>query len=165
MTDPEVADKTYIEPLTPEFAEKVIRAEQPDALLPTLGGQTALNLAKALYEQGILEKHNVELIGANYDAIQKGEDRQLFQAAMAKIGISTPAGKMVGTLEEGLKFTQTIGYPAIIRPSFTLGARAAALPMTRLSFGRLSVKACTIRPYIRCWLSNLFWAGKSTSWR
>ena len=137
MTDPEVADKTYIEPLTPEFAEKVIVAEQPDALLPTLGGQTALNLAKALYEGGILEKHGVELIGANYDAIQKGEDRQLFQAAMAKIGISTPAGKMVGTLSEGLKFTQTIGYPAIIRPSFTLGGTGGGIAYDEAEFRQI----------------------------
>ncbi len=137
MTDPEVADKTYIEPLTTEFAEKVIIAERPDALLPTLGGQTALNLAKALYEEGILEKHNVELIGANYDAIQKGEDRQLFQKAMNKIGISTPAGKMVGTLEEGLSFTREIGYPAIIRPSFTLGGTGGGIAYDEAEFRQI----------------------------
>ena len=137
MTDPEVADKTYIEPLTPEFAEKVIIAEQPDALLPTLGGQTALNLAKALYEAGTLEKHGVELIGANYDAIQKGEDRQLFQEAMNKIGISTPAGKMVGTLEEALAFTQEIGYPAIIRPSFTLGGTGGGIAYDEAEFRQI----------------------------
>ena len=137
MTDPEVADKTYIEPLTPEFAEKVIIAEQPDALLPTLGGQTALNLAKALYEAGTLEKHGVELIGANYDAIQKGEDRQLFQQAMNKIGISTPAGKMVGTLEEALEFTAEIGYPAIIRPSFTLGGTGGGIAYDEAEFRQI----------------------------
>ena len=127
MTDPEVADRTYIEPLSPQFIERVIVEEIPDALLPTLGGQTALNLAKTLYEQGILEKHGVELIGANYDAIQKGEDRQLFQQAMEKIGISTPKGKMVGTLDEALEFVKTIGYPAIIRPSFTLGGTGGGI--------------------------------------
>ena len=127
MTDPEVADKTYIEPLTPEFVEKVIVKEKPDALLPTLGGQTALNLAKTLHEEGVLERHGVKLIGANYDAIQKGEDRQLFQQAMAKIGIATPAGKMVGSVAEGLAFVSSIGYPAIIRPSFTLGGTGGGI--------------------------------------
>ena len=127
MTDPEVADKTYIEPLTPEFVEKVIRKEKPDALLPTLGGQTALNLAKTLHEEGVLERHGVKLIGANYEAIQKGEDRQLFQEAMAKIGVATPAGKMVGSVAEGLDFVTSIGYPAIIRPSFTLGGTGGGI--------------------------------------
>ncbi|HKI57935.1 MAG TPA: carbamoyl-phosphate synthase large subunit [Trueperaceae bacterium] len=121
MTDPDVADRTYIEPLTPDFIEKVIAKEKPDALLPTLGGQTALNLAMALWEAGTLQKHGVELIGANHEAIQKGEDRQRFQACMAAIGIKTPAGKMVSTLDEALAFVETIGYPAIIRPSYTLG--------------------------------------------
>jgi carbamoyl-phosphate synthase large subunit len=121
MTDPDVADRTYVEPLTPEFVEQVIAAERPDALLPTLGGQTALNLASALFEGGVLERYGVELIGAKYDAIQKGEDRQRFQQAMADIGLKTPAGRMVATLDEALGFVETIGYPAIVRPSFTLG--------------------------------------------
>jgi carbamoyl-phosphate synthase large subunit len=127
MTDPDVADRTYIEPLTPEFAEKVIAAERPDALLPTLGGQTALNLAKTLFETGVLERYGVKLIGANYEAIQKGEDRALFQQAMAKIGIATPAGKMVSSLAEALEFVATIGYPAIIRPSYTLGGSGGGI--------------------------------------
>ncbi len=134
MTDPEVADKTYIEPLTPEFVEKVILQEKPDALLPTLGGQTALNLAKALYEAGTLERYGVELIGANYDAIQKGEDRQLFQQAMQKIGIATPAGKMIATLDEALAFVTSIGYPAIIRPSFTLGGTGGGIAYDEAEF-------------------------------
>jgi carbamoyl-phosphate synthase large subunit len=127
MTDPDVADRTYVEPLTPEFAEKVIAAERPDALLPTLGGQTALNLAKTLFETGVLERYGVELIGANYEAIQKGEDRALFQQAMAKIGIATPAGKMVSSFAEALEFVATIGYPAIIRPSYTLGGTGGGI--------------------------------------
>ena len=134
MTDPEVADRTYIEPLTPEFVERVIEAERPDALLPTLGGQTALNLASALHEAGILERHGVKLIGANYQAIQKGEDRQLFQQAMADIGIKTPAGKMVKTVEEALDFVTTIGYPAIIRPSFTLGGTGGGIANDEAEF-------------------------------
>jgi carbamoyl-phosphate synthase large subunit len=127
MTDPEVADKTYIEPLTVEFVEKVLILEKPDAILPTLGGQTALNLAKVLHEQGILEKYNVKLIGANYNAIQKGEDRKLFQEAMTKIGIKTPVGKMIETFEEATEFVKTIGFPAIIRPSFTLGGTGGGI--------------------------------------
>ncbi|MEJ2357070.1 MAG: carbamoyl-phosphate synthase large subunit [Deinococcales bacterium] len=134
MTDPGVADRTYIEPLTPEFVEKVIAAEKPDALLPTLGGQTALNLAMALWEAGTLDKHGVELIGANQEAIQKGEDRQRFQQAMAKIGIKTPAGKMVSTLDEALEFVETIGYPAIIRPSYTLGGTGGGVAHDEAEF-------------------------------
>ncbi len=134
MTDPEVADRTYIEPLTPAVAEKVIAAERPDALLPTLGGQTALNLAKTLFETGVLENYGVELIGANYDAINKGEDRQLFQAAMAKIGIATPAGKMVTSLDGALAFVQRVGYPAIIRPSFTLGGTGGGIAYDEAEF-------------------------------
>jgi len=134
MTDPDVADRTYVEPLTPEFVEKVIARERPDALLPTLGGQTALNLASKLFEDGVLARHGVELIGANYDAIQKGEDRKRFQEAMAKIGIKTPAGTMVGSLDEALGFVQEIGYPAIIRPSFTLGGTGGGIARDEAEF-------------------------------
>ncbi len=134
MTDPEVADRTYIEPLTPDFIEKVIEAEKPDALLPTLGGQTALNLAMALWEAGTLQKHGVELIGANHEAIQKGEDRQRFQQAMADIGIKTPAGKMISSLDEALAFVETIGYPAIIRPSYTLGGTGGGIAHDEAEF-------------------------------
>ncbi len=134
MTDPDVADRTYVEPLTPEFVEKVIAIEKPDALLPTLGGQTALNLASKLYEDGVLERHGVELIGANYDAIQKGEDRKRFQEAMAKIGIKTPAGRMVSSLDEALEFVKEIGYPAIIRPSFTLGGTGGGIAHDEAEF-------------------------------
>ena len=137
MTDPEVADRTYIEPLTPEFVEQVIVAERPDALLPTLGGQTALNLASKLHESGVLQRHGVRLIGANYDAIQKGEDRQLFQQAMARIGVKTPAGKMVSTLADGLEFVSSIGYPAIIRPSFTLGGTGGGIAYDEADFRRI----------------------------
>jgi len=134
MTDPDVADRTYIEPLTPAFVEKVIAAEKPDALLPTLGGQTALNLAKTLWEEGTLERHGVELIGANYEAIQKGEDRQRFQACMQDIGIKTPSGKMVSSLDEALAFVDTIGYPAIIRPSYTLGGTGGGVAFSEAEF-------------------------------
>jgi carbamoyl-phosphate synthase large subunit len=137
MTDPDVADRTYVEPLTPEFVAEVIRVERPDALLPTLGGQTALNLAARLHEEGALEEHGVRLIGANYAAIQKGEDRQLFQEAMARIGLKTPAGRMVTSLAEALEFVEAIGYPAIVRPSFTLGGTGGGIARERDEFVRV----------------------------
>lgn len=127
MTDPELADRTYIEPLTPEFATKVIAAERPQAILPTLGGQTALNLAMALHEQGVLERYNVELIGANTQAIHKAEDRQAFKDAMTKIGIATPLSGVAHTLDEALKIVETVGFPAIIRPAFTLGGTGGGI--------------------------------------
>ncbi|MDQ3749850.1 MAG: carbamoyl-phosphate synthase large subunit, partial [Acidobacteriota bacterium] len=121
MTDPEIADRTYIEPLTVETVSAIIEKEKPDALLPTVGGQTALNLSVELYEQGILEKHNVKLIGANIESIKIGEDRELFKRAMDEIGIPTAKGGFAHSWEEAEKIVETTGYPAIIRPSFTLG--------------------------------------------
>ena len=137
MTDPEVADRTYVEPLTLEYVEKIIDTERPDAILPTLGGQTALNLAKSLHENGILEKYGVELIGAKYDAIQKGEDRQLFQQAMERIGLKSATGRMVSSLEEGLEFVTQINYPAIIRPSFTLGGTGGGVAYDEAQFVKI----------------------------
>jgi carbamoyl-phosphate synthase large subunit len=121
MTDPEFADRTYVEPLTPETVEMIIERERPDALLPTLGGQTSLNIATALHERGVLEKYNVELIGAKFDAIQRAEDRELFKKTMLGIGLELPIGEVVTTVEEAIKAAEEIGFPIIIRPSFTLG--------------------------------------------
>ena len=121
MTDPNLADRTYIEPITPEIVEAIIAKELPDAILPTVGGQTALNCAIKLAKNGILAKYNVKLIGASIEAIEKAEDRSLFQKAMEKIGLETPKNKIVKTLEEAMDFLPEIGLPAIIRPSFTLG--------------------------------------------
>ncbi len=121
MTDPEIADRTYIEPLNLETLTAIIEKERPDALLPTVGGQTGLNLSVELHEQGILEKYGVKLIGANIDAIKVGEDRELFKAAMDEIGIQSPRGGFAHTFEEAEKIVAEIGYPAIVRPSFTLG--------------------------------------------
>src|SRR5947208_15469742 len=120
MTDPELAHRTYVEPLTPEFVAKVIERERPDALLPTLGGQTGLNLAVALGEDGTLERFGVELIGAKLPAIKKAEDRQLFKEAMERIGLALPRSGYVRSLEEARAIVRQVGYPAIIRPSFTL---------------------------------------------
>ena len=121
MTDPEFADRTYIEPITPAFVEQIIERERPDAILPTMGGQTALNTAVALAESGVLKKYNVELIGAKLEAIQKAENRELFGRTMTEIGLATARGAFVRTVEEALAFSETIGFPIIIRPSFTLG--------------------------------------------
>ena len=137
QTDPELADATYLEPLTVEFIEKVIAKERPDALLPTLGGQTALNLAMELFETGVLERYNVELIGAGVTAIRKGEDRELFQAAMKKIGVETAQGRMIHTLEEAQELLKEIGLPAVIRPSFTLGGTGGGIAYSLEEFDEI----------------------------
>ena len=121
MTDPDLADRTYIEPLTPEILEKIIQRERPQALLPTMGGQTALNLAVALAENGVLEHYGVELIGAKLDAIKKAEDRDLFKRVMQDIGLALPRSGYVSNADEARQVLDTIGLPLIIRPSFTLG--------------------------------------------
>ena len=127
MTDPEFADATYIEPLTSESIEKIIFKEKPDAILPTMGGQTALNLAIELYNAKILKKHNVELIGASVNAIIKAEDRELFCNAMSKIGLKTPKSYQVGSLSDGMKVLKKLSLPVIIRPSFTLGGTGGGI--------------------------------------
>ncbi|HMO80422.1 MAG TPA: carbamoyl-phosphate synthase large subunit [Pyrinomonadaceae bacterium] len=121
MTDPEIADRTYVEPLTLESATAIIDKERPDALLPTVGGQTGLNLSVELFEKGILDKYGVKLIGANIDAIKVGEDRELFKKAMDEVGIPSPKGGFANTWEEAQKIVEETGYPAIVRPAFTLG--------------------------------------------
>ena len=127
MTDPDLADRTYIEPITPYFVEKIIERERPDAILPTMGGQTALNTAVALAESGVLQKYGVELIGAKLEAIRKAEDRELFKATMDSAGLATPRGGFVGSLEEAWKTAELIGFPIIIRPSFTLGGTGGGI--------------------------------------
>src|SRR6202161_4739255 len=131
MTDPDLADRTYIEPLSVEFAEEVIRRERPDALLSTVGGQTGLNLAIALAEAGVLEKYGVELIGAKVDSIKKAEDRLLFKDAMRKIGLETPISQLVNSIEKGLKFAGRMGDPVILRPSFTMGGTGGGIAYNR----------------------------------
>ena len=126
MTDPETADRTYVEPMTLESLEKIIARERPDALLPTLGGQTALNLAVELCEQGLLERYGVRLIGAQLDAINKAEDRDLFRAAMQKIGLDLPISGFAESLEDARRILKDTKLPAIIRPSFTLGGTGGA---------------------------------------
>ena len=127
MTDPELADATYIEPITPAIVEQIIAREKPDALLPTMGGQTALNTAMALAKSGALQRHGVELIGAKEEAIAKAEDRQLFRQAMDKIGLESPKSRLVGSLDKAVAALPEIGLPAIIRPSFTLGGTGGGI--------------------------------------
>ncbi|MBI5472045.1 MAG: carbamoyl-phosphate synthase large subunit [Ignavibacteriae bacterium] len=127
MTDPEIADRTYIEPITPYFVEKIIERERPDAILPTMGGQTALNTAVALAESGVLAKYNVELIGAKLEPIKKAEDRELFKKTMDAIGMETPRGGFVRSVDDGLKLAQLISFPIIIRPSFTMGGTGGGI--------------------------------------
>ncbi|MGD8362344.1 MAG: carbamoyl-phosphate synthase large subunit, partial [Gemmatimonadota bacterium] len=134
MTDPDLADRTYIEPLSPSWVERVIEAEKPDALLPTMGGQTALNLAMELAERGVLEKHGVELIGANATSIRMAEDREEFTRAMHRIGLTVPHGGFAGTLDEARDIVEETGYPAIIRPSFTLGGTGGGIAYNLTEF-------------------------------
>src|SRR5215210_4122192 len=124
MTDPDLADATYVEPITPEIVAKIIEKERPDALLPTMGGQTALNTALSLKKMGVLDKFNVKMIGATAEAIDKAEDRELFRNAMTKIGLETPRSHQIKTLSQALDALTDIGLPAIIRPSFTMGGIA-----------------------------------------
>ncbi|MFM8302636.1 MAG: carbamoyl-phosphate synthase large subunit, partial [Gemmatimonadota bacterium] len=137
MTDPELADRTYIEPVTPEFVELIIERERPDALLPTMGGQTALNVAMTLHERGVLEKYGVELIGANARAIAVAEDRKLFGEAMERIGLRCPQGRIATTWEEALEIAEWTGFPAIIRPAFTLGGSGGGIAYNREEYERI----------------------------
>jgi len=147
MTDPEFADRTYIEPITPEIVEKIIIREKPDALLPTLGGQTALNTAMALFESGVLKKHGVQMIGANAEAIKKGEDRQLFKDAMVKIGLDMPLSGTAHTLEEAREVATKIGtFPLIIRPAFTMGGTGGGIGYNREEFEEIVKRGLDLSP-------------------
>jgi carbamoyl-phosphate synthase large subunit len=146
MTDPELADRTYIEPVTPAWVTKVIERERPDALLPTMGGQTALNVAMALHEDGTLAKYGVELIGADARAIKLAEDRDEFGKAMRRIGLATPEGQTIRSLEEALMVVERTGYPAIIRPSFTLGGTGGGIAYNREEFETLIRRGLDLSP-------------------
>ena len=134
MTDPELADATYIEPITPEFVAKIIEKEKPDVVLPTMGGQTALNTALALAKDGTLERLGVELIGANAEAIEKAEDRLKFREAMDRIGLESPRSAIAHSMDDGWAALETVGLPAIIRPSFTLGGTGGGIAYNREEF-------------------------------
>ncbi|RMH67084.1 MAG: carbamoyl-phosphate synthase large subunit, partial [Cyanobacteria bacterium J003] len=147
MTDPEIADRTYIEPLTPEMVEKVIAAERPDALLPTMGGQTALNIAVALAKSGVLDRYGVELIGAKLPAIEMAEDRKLFKEAMQRIGVGVCPSGLANTLEEARAIAQEIGvYPLIIRPAFTLGGTGGGIAYNQEEFEEIAAAGLDASP-------------------
>src|ERR1700678_320800 len=162
MTDPELADRTYIEPLTPEYAEEIIRRESERmtddngrrtgkfALLPTVGGQTALNLAVDLADAGILDKFDVEMIGARLEAIKKAEDRLLFKDAMARIGLDVPRSALVNNIRDGAKFAAKIGFPVIIRPSFTLGGSGGGLAYNREELMDILGRGLDLSPVHEC---------------
>ena len=134
MTDPELADATYIEPITPEYVAKIIEKERPDAVLPTMGGQTALNTALALFKDGTLEKYGVQMIGADAEAIEKAEDRLKFRDAMSKIGLESPRSQIAHSLDDAMRALEHVGLPAIIRPSFTLGGTGGGIAYNREDF-------------------------------
>jgi carbamoyl-phosphate synthase large subunit len=138
MTDPEFADATYVEPITTETLEKVIAIQRPDAVLPTLGGQTALNAAVALHDQGVLQKYDVELIGANIDAIRAGEDRERFKGIVTSLGAEVPRSRICRSLDECIDVTDTLGYPVVIRPSFTLGGLGSGIARTEQDLRRIA---------------------------
>ncbi|MDE0820940.1 MAG: carbamoyl-phosphate synthase large subunit, partial [Opitutales bacterium] len=148
MTDPEFADVTYIEPLTVQALEKIIEKEKPDALLPTIGGQTGLNLSLELANEGILEKHGVELIGAKQAAIEKGEDRELFKTAMLKIGLDVARSDTASTVKEAMEVQQAIGgdFPVIIRPSFTLGGTGGGIAYNLEEFEMMAANGLDLSP-------------------
>jgi carbamoyl-phosphate synthase large subunit len=146
MTDPEFADATYVEPLTPEMCERIIEQEKPDAILPTVGGQTALNLALALHEQGILQKYNIELIGASLPSIRLAEDRQLFKDAMTEIGLKSPPSEVVTTVEDAVRVAQTLHYPVLIRPSFTLGGSGGGVAYNEAELRTIAARGLKLSP-------------------
>ena len=134
MTDPDMADATYIEPVNWQMVEKIIAVERPDAILPTMGGQTALNCALDLARQGVLEKHGVEMIGASKEAIDKAEDREKFKKAMTKIGLASPRSSIAHSLEEAMQVQAMVGFPTIIRPSFTMGGTGGGIAYNKEEF-------------------------------
>ena len=146
MTDPELADATYIEPITPEVVAKIIAAERPDALLPTMGGQTALNTALALDKAGVLAKFGVEMIGAKAEAIAKAEDRLLFREAMTRIGLATPKSMLAHNREEAMRALEHVGLPAIVRPSFTLGGTGGGVGYNREEFAEIIERGLDASP-------------------
>jgi carbamoyl-phosphate synthase large subunit len=146
MTDPELANRTYIEPLTKEFLEAIIKKERPDALLPTVGGQTALNLAVELSDAGILDRYNVEMIGAKAPAVKMAEDRLLFKHAMKEIGLDTPTSEVVGDMRDAQRVIQNIGFPAVIRPSFTLGGAGGGIVYNNEEYEEIVQRGLDLSP-------------------
>src|SRR5690606_37670053 len=146
MTDPEMADAVYIEPINPATVERIIAKEKPDALLPTMGGQTALNCALDLADAGVLDKYNVELIGARREAIRMAEDRELFRVAMREIGLDCPKAEVAKSLDEAIRIQATVGYPTIVRPSFTLGGSGGGIAYNREELVEIGTRGLELSP-------------------
>ena len=146
MTDPEMADRTYIEPITWEVVARIIEQERPDALLPTLGGQTGLNTAMDLHRHGVLQKYNVEMLGADAEVIAKAEDRELFKKAMLKIGLAVPRSGVARTLAEAQSIRDEVGLPCVLRPSFTLGGTGGGIAYNRDEFNELLARGLELSP-------------------
>ena len=146
MTDPEFADRTYIEPLTPEFVEKIIKKERPDALLPALGGQTGLNMAAALSKEKVLSKYGVELIGVDINVINKAEDREQFKESMNRIGLYVPPSGYAHSLKEALNFSRKLKFPVVVRPSFTLGGLGGGVAFNKEEFIEIVTRGLDISP-------------------
>jgi carbamoyl-phosphate synthase large subunit len=164
MTDPEMADRTYIEPITWEYVAKIIEVERPDALLPTLGGQTGLNTAMDLVRHGVLAKYGVEMLGARVDVIKKAEERDAFKQAMLKIGLEVCNSRIVHNMDEARQALEEIGLPMIIRASFTLGGVVVSRTIAKNSKKRFA-RAWSCLRSTRCCSTKASSGGKSTRWR
>lgn len=165
MTDPSMADATYIEPITPDVVAKILEKEKPDALLPTMGGQTALNTALALYDNGTLERLGIEMIGATADAIDKAENRERFRTAMEKIGLENARSFVCHTRAEANEALKEIGLPVIIRPSFTLGGTGGGVAYNKEEFEQIVASGLAASRRLKSWWKNRFWAGKNMRWK
>jgi len=165
MTDPDLADATYVEPITTDIVAKIIARERPDALLPTMGGQTALNCALSLQKMGVLEEYGVEMIGARAEAIDMAEDREKFREAMARIGLETPRSELAHSLTDAFVALDTIGLPLIVRPSFTLGGTGGGIAFTREEFLEIVERGLDASPTDEVLIEESIPAGKSTRWK
>ena len=165
MTDPDTADATYIEPITPEMVTRILEKEKPDALLPTMGGQTGLNTAMTLADEGVLDRLGVEMIAAKRDVIAKAEDRQLFRDAMAKIGLESPRSRMVKSLDEARDAITEIGLPTIIRPSFTLGGEGGGIAYNTDEFETIVASGLAASPVGTILVEESVLVGRNSRWR
>ncbi|MGA1843610.1 MAG: carbamoyl phosphate synthase large subunit, partial [bacterium] len=160
MTDPDMADRTYIEPITPQAVTLIIQEERPDSLLPTLGGQTGLNTAMDLHRSGVLEEYGVRMIGASPQAIERAEDREEFKAAMSRIGLELPRSGIARSMEEGRALLAQIGLPVIVRPSYTLGGTGGGVANTEEAFMRILRKGLDLSPIHEVLVEESIWGWK-----
>lgn len=154
MTDQEIADVVYIEPLTPDFLSRIIRKEQPDALLPTLGGQVGLNMAVELDRLGVLRENDVELLGTKLDSIKQAEDRDLFRNLMNDMGVPVPESDIINTLDEAYAFVEKVGYPFIVRPAFTMGGTGGGICYNEEDLKEIVANGLKYSPVSQCLLEN-----------